>query len=264
MTLWNEGLVSIITPSYNAEKLIGRTIQSVLDQTFDNWEMIIVDDCSKDSTRSVVAAYAEKDSRIRLVGLEKNNGAPAAPRNIGVQHASGDWIAFLDADDIWHPRKLELQLEAIKSTRARFSCTQMVDFFDDKEIVFESVKTVPQQIVDFSQQRIKGRIPTSSVLLDKELIMEFPFNVDMRYKAVEDYHCWLRILSSETKCLKLNAPLLYYRRVVGQISGSKKYMLERMFMLLREYPGGSILKATLYTLTHALGGFYYRILRKGL
>ncbi|WP_410969211.1 hypothetical protein, partial [Salmonella sp. SAL04284] len=62
----------------------------------------------------------------------------------------------------------------------------MVDFFDDKEIVFESVKTVPQQIVDFSQQRIKGRIPTSSVLLDKELIMEFPFNVDMRYKAVED------------------------------------------------------------------------------
>ncbi|MET3053306.1 glycosyltransferase family 2 protein [Pseudomonas alkylphenolica] len=264
MTLLSEELVSIITPSYNAEKLIGRTIQSVLDQTFGNWEMVIVDDCSKDTTRSVVAAYAEKDSRIRLVALEKNNGAPAAPRNIGVQHALGSWIAFLDADDIWHPRKLELQLTAMQSKQARFSCTQMVDFIDDTALSFDSVEQVPLQFVDFSLQQLKGRIPTSSVVLEKQLMLEHPFNVDIRYKAVEDYHCWLRILATQTQCLKLKAPLLHYRRIVGQISGSKRYMLERMFMLHREFPGGSLFKAVMFTATHALGGFYYRILRKGL
>lgn len=264
MTLLSNDLVSIITPSYNADKLISRTIQSVLDQTFDNWEMIIVDDCSGDSTRSVVAGYAEKDSRIRLVALEKNNGAPAAPRNIGIQHALGSWIAFLDADDIWHPRKLELQLTAMQSNHARFSCTQMIDFIDDKLIAFDSVDQVGLQFVNFSLQQIKGRIPTSSVMVDKQLMLDHPFNVDIRYKAVEDYHCWLRILATKMHCLKLKVPLLHYRRIVGQISGSKRYMLERMFMLHREFPGGSTPKALVYTATHALGGFYYRILRKGL
>lgn len=264
MTLLNEGLVSIITPSYNAEKLIGRTIQSVLDQTYTHWEMIVIDDCSKDSTRAVVSAYAEKDSRIRLVALEKNNGAPAAPRNIGVQHASGKWVAFLDADDIWHPRKLELQVSALQAAQASFSCTQMVDFIDDRSIVFGAVGAVDVQRVNFAQQQIKGRIPTSSVMLEKQLMLDHPFNVDIRYKAVEDYHCWLRILADTTTCLKLKYPLLHYRRIVGQISGSKRYMLERMFMLHREFPGGSIFKAAVFTFTHALGGFYYRILRKGL
>lgn len=260
----SEGLVSIITPSYNAEKLIGRTIQSVLDQTYVNWEMIVIDDCSKDATRTVVSDLAAKDSRIRLVPLDSNHGAPAAPRNIGVKQATGRWIAFLDADDIWHPRKLELQVAALEAANATFSCTQMVDFYDDKTIVFGQVEGCDVQRVAFAQQQVKGRIPTSSVMLDKQLMLDHPFNVDIRYKAVEDYHCWLRILSGATTCLKLRHPLLHYRRIAGQISGSKRYMLERMFMLHREFPGGSLAKATLFTLTHAMGGFYYRILRKGL
>lgn len=264
MSSSKNGLVSIITPSYNAEKLIGRTIESVLAQSFQDWELLVIDDCSKDATRDVVAAYAAQDSRIRLIALEKNNGAPAAPRNIGVREARGHWIAFLDADDIWHPQKLTMQLEAAETKSAVFICSQMKDFWDESELAFPAVTAASFEAVTFARQRLKGRIPTSSVLVTRELMLAFPFNEDIRYKAVEDYHCWLRILESGIVNWKVQYPLLNYRRIAGQISGSKRYMLERMYMLHREFPNTRASEAALFTLTHALGGFYYRILRKGL
>ncbi|WP_369992134.1 glycosyltransferase family 2 protein [Pseudomonas xanthosomatis] len=256
--------ISIITPSYNAERLIGRTLQSVLEQSWQDWELLVIDDCSKDGTRSVVEGYAARDPRIRLIALDKNNGAPAAPRNIGVGEAKGQWIAFLDADDIWHPEKLALQMAAVKRHPGEFYSTQMRDFTDDSTLVFAPVGSASAEPVSFAQQRVKGRIPTSSVLLSRELMLRFPFNEDIRYKAVEDYHCWLRILQSGVQHWKVQYPLLSYRRIVGQISGSKKYMLERMYMLHREFPQTSGLQAAIYTLSHAAGGFYYRVLRKGL
>ncbi len=257
-------VVTVVTPSYNAEGLIGRTIQSVFDQTWQDWELLVIDDDSKDATREVVAAYAARDSRVRLIALEKNNGAPAAPRNIGVREARGRWIAFLDADDIWHPEKLELQLATAEARSGGFISSQMKDFWDDSSLNFASVLEASVEAVTFAQQRIKGRIPTSSVLVTRELMLAFPFNEDIRYKAVEDYHCWLRILESGVVHWKVLYPLLSYRRIAGQISGSKRYMLERMHMLHREFPNTSAVQAAFFTFTHALGGFYYRILRKGL
>ncbi|NUT79795.1 glycosyltransferase family 2 protein [Pseudomonas brassicacearum] len=257
-------LVSVIMPSYNAEALIARSIQSVIDQTYGDWELIVIDDCSKDSTRQVVQSFVEKDSRIKLIPLDKNNGAPATPRNIGVRNAIGPWIAFLDADDIWHPQKLKLQMNMLETHNAEFCCTQMKDFTDDTLLCFDLIESVGLEYISFAKQQIKGRIPTSSVILKKDLMLRFPFNEDIRYKAVEDYHCWLRVHEAIGETIKLSYPLLSYRRIVGQISGSKKYMLERMYMVHKEYPGTSAVQAALYTLTHALGGFYYRILRKGL
>lgn len=264
MTEVVRGLISIVTPSYNAEKLIGRTIESVLDQSYPNWELIIVDDCSKDGTRDVVRNFVKHDARIRLLPLDENNGAPAAPRNIGIREAKGEWVALLDADDIWHPRKLELQLEAMQQAAVDFSCTQMRDFTDENTLVFEEPGKVSCERIGFFMQQLKGRIPTSSVMARRSVLLDFAFNEDIRYKAVEDYHCWLRIHQALGDSIKLEYPLLCYRRVQGQISGSKKYMLERMFMVHDEYPGTSRFQAALFTLTHALGGFYYRILKKGL
>lgn len=258
------GLVSIITPSYNAQNLIGRTIESVLAQSYQNWELIVIDDCSNDGTRDVVRAYAEQDTRICLLPLEKNNGAPAAPRNIGIKQAKGEWVALLDADDIWHPRKLELQLKAMRQAGASFSCTQMRDFTDEAALKFAEPGEVVCERITFNKQQLKGRIPTSSVVTRKEVLSGFLFNEDIRYKAVEDYHCWLRVHEALGESIKLKYPLLCYRRVQGQISGSKRYMLERMYMVHKEYPGVTSLQAAFFTLTHALGGFYYRILRKGL
>ena len=112
------GLVSIITPTYNAERTIAKAIESVLSQSYSNWEMLITDDCSQDNTVEIVSRYAEADSRIRLIRSAQNNGAGVA-RNTSISHACGQYIAFLDADDRWMPNKLERQIDFMQQTGAK-------------------------------------------------------------------------------------------------------------------------------------------------
>ena len=118
----SEYLVSIITPTFNSAKYIEDTIRSVIAQTYSSWEMNIVDDCSTDDTREIVNKWCEKDSRIRLSKLDKNQGASAA-RNMSLAQASGRFIAYLDADDIWSPQKLEKQVNFMLTNKYGFSCT---------------------------------------------------------------------------------------------------------------------------------------------
>ena len=107
------GLVSIIMPSYNASRFITESIKSVIVQTYQNWELLIADDCSKDSSVEVIKKIIDKDQRIKLFSLLKNVGAAAA-RNVAIEHANGQYIAFLDSDDVWEPEKLERQLAFMK------------------------------------------------------------------------------------------------------------------------------------------------------
>lgn len=257
-------LVSIVMPSYNSKRYIEATIRSVQNQSYGDWELIIVDDCSNDGTQAFISELIQNDSRIRLIELEKNNGAPAAPRNIGVRAAKGFWIALLDSDDIWHPKKLELQINAMKDHKARFSSTSSLNFIDETLIKTEEGFTnVPVEKITFNMQRIKGRIANSSVVVEKELLLKYPFNEDPRYKAVEDYHCWLRIHEDIEKSIKLKAPLLFYRIIEGQISGSKLKMLKKVFLVHKVY-SGSLLKALFFTMTHAAGAIYFKFISKGI
>lgn len=257
-------LVSVVMPSYNAASYISSTIESVLAQTYVEWELLIVDDCSKDSTRALVHRFEQQDRRIKLIPLEKNNGAPAAPRNIGIRTAGGEWIAFLDADDIWHPRKLEIQLEIMRQEGVFFSSTLSRNFIDEKLVFNQKIEPFPSfQKITFHMQRIKGRIANSSVICHKSLLLKYPFNEDVRYKAVEDYHCWLRIHSDIGHSLRVNAVLLNYRIIEGQISGSKLYMLKRMLMLHREFKGANVFLAIFFTMTHAIGGVVNKYIKKG-
>ena len=105
-----DGLVSIITPAYNAADYITEAIESVLAQTYLNWEMLLVNDCSKDNTAEIVQSYAVKDKRIKLINLKQNSGAALA-RNAAIQNAKGRYIAFLDSDDLWKKEKLQKQIE---------------------------------------------------------------------------------------------------------------------------------------------------------
>jgi len=116
-----DGLVSIIMPSWNTDKFIGESIQCVIDQTYQNWELLIVDDCSTDKTDEVVASF--KDDRIKYFKNEKNSGA-ANTRNRAMREAKGEWIAFLDADDLWMPEKLEKQVHFMKSNGYVLSYTE--------------------------------------------------------------------------------------------------------------------------------------------
>jgi glycosyltransferase involved in cell wall biosynthesis len=110
-----EGLVSIITPCYNCSAFIAQTIESVLAQTYQNWEMIIVDDCSTDDSREKICSYIKSANRIKLFKTIACSGSPVEPRNIGIQKAQGRYIAFLDSDDIWLPTKLENQIPFFKN-----------------------------------------------------------------------------------------------------------------------------------------------------
>ncbi|MCB8537276.1 glycosyltransferase family 2 protein [Enterococcus faecium] len=116
-----DGLVSIIMPSWNTEKFIVETIQSVIDQTYTNWELLIVDDCSSDNTDEVVASF--KDDRIKYFHNDKNSGA-ALTRNKAMREARGEWIAFLDSDDLWMPEKLEHQIKFMKKNGYTLSFTE--------------------------------------------------------------------------------------------------------------------------------------------
>ena len=256
--------ISVVMPAYNAGQYIERTILSLMQQTYKSWELIVVDDCSTDKTCDLVSRIARDDHRIRLVRLEKNFGGPAGPRNVGVREARYDLVAFLDSDDIWHPQKLEKQVELLESPDEFFVCSSMIDFEDDSTIEFPEIGKVSVDTIGFMAQSFRAKIPTSSVLVSKRLVSKFSFEESPKYKAVEDFHCWLRILNSGITCKKIREPLLYYRKSEGQISGSKLKMMKKVFMVHKNYPGRGIFTSVLFTASHVLGGLYFRFLRKGM
>lgn len=256
--------ISVVMPAYNATQYIERTILSLQQQTHENWELIVVDDCSTDRTCDLVSRIAQDDHRIRLIRLDKNFGGPAGPRNVGVSQARYDLIAFLDSDDIWHPQKLAKQIELLESPDEFFACSSMIDFEDDSVIEFGEIGRVSIDNIGFGAQSFRAKIPTSSVLVSKLLVNKFPFEESPTYKAVEDYHCWLRILNSGITCRKVREPLLYYRKSEGQISGSKLKMMKKVFMVHKNYPGRGFVTSVFFTASHVLGGLYFRFLRKGM
>ena len=130
--------VSIIVPMYNAEKFIGKTIESVLSQTYENWEMLIMNDVSTDNSLAVVNEFAKKDDRIKVVNTEKNMGVVKG-RNHLIDLANGKYIAFLDADDYWHSQKLEKQIQFMKEKNAGISCTEYTRVKENGEKLNEVV-----------------------------------------------------------------------------------------------------------------------------
>jgi glycosyltransferase involved in cell wall biosynthesis len=142
-------MVSIITPAYNSEKYIAETILSVLAQSYQNWEMIIVDDSSTDKTAEIISSFKEKDSRIKYIYNSTNKGS-AYSRNVALQKAKGKWIAFLDSDDLWHPKKLEKQIEFMKKNNYHFSYTNYCEIDEnskEKGILISGPKTITEKMM---------------------------------------------------------------------------------------------------------------------
>ena len=121
-------LVSIIIPNFNSQKYLRETILSVIGQTYKNWELIIVDDHSTDNSIKMIEEFTKSDPRVTMLKTIKNSGGPATPRNIGLEHASGDYIAFLDSDDTWFQDKLSVQIEYMLRENSKFSATMRNTF----------------------------------------------------------------------------------------------------------------------------------------
>lgn len=233
--------VSIVVPNYNGEAYLRETIESVQAQTFSDWEMIVVDDGSTDASAAIVREYSARDPRVRLLALGRNYGCPAIPRNFGIEAARGDYIAFLDSDDLWHPRKLEIQLAHLARSGTRFVSSRMRDF--RKSVEISHLIADPEPAEKCRTRRIehvtllrKNIIPTSSVVAAREILRRHPFVDDPRYKAIEDYLCWLKIHQHEIPYSdKLLVNLVYYRRTQSSISRSKFAMFRKNYLLFSEY-----------------------------
>ena len=263
-------LVTIITPSYNSKKYIIETIDSVLNQTYTNFEMLIIDDCSNDGSYDLIKNYIKCDDRIKLYRLEKNSGCPATPRNYALKLAKGEYIAFLDSDDIWHNQKLELQIEYMLKYDSSFTASEIKIFHDKQEIEQETASWIDfnsLQTRKISHEKLiyKNIIPNSSVVVKKSIIKNFLFNEDLRYKAIEDYHMWLRLLQEHDYCHKLFNQLLFYRIAETSISKSKFDMFKKHIMLYKnyKYKGKSLgFKKYLYLLSYIYFSFINKVIRK--
>jgi teichuronic acid biosynthesis glycosyltransferase TuaG len=260
--------ITIVMPAYNAGSYIKNTIESVIQQTFTDFELLIVNDCSKDNTAEIVKDYMKRDKRIRLINLSINMGAPAGPRNVGIKQSSCKWIAFLDSDDIWHPAKIQRQIELIERTGARFCSTKMLDFIDQSNLRLRDAGPDDYEWITFSQQLIKLRTPTSSVIAERELLINNPFNEDISFKAREDLDCWLHCHEEIERSVKITVPMTGYRIIPEQISGNKWIMITRHFNVLKKYryrSGDDLgLMVWYYTFTHLLFSVYHRAIRNQL
>ena len=245
-------LVSIITPAYNSGKFISDTINSVLSQTYHNWEMIIVDDCSIDNTKDIVKSFQEKDNRIRLFENETNRGS-AFSRNVALQNANGKWVAFLDSDDVWHPEKLEKQIEFMMKKSYHFSYTNYCEIdekSDENGIIISGPKIVTNKLM------IAYCWPGClTVMYDAEKIGLMQ-SVDI--KINEEYALWIKI-SRKANCYLLDENLAKYRRHSDSLTDKSYFSLIKWhYWMFRKLDNNTIASSFL-TIGNLIFGAYKKI-----
>lgn len=240
------GTVSIIMPTFNGERYIAKTIQSVLDQTYEDWELLVIDDCSRDETCKVVSDFG--DPRIRLLRNEVNSGA-AVSRNYGLREASGRWMAFLDSDDLWLPTKLEEQLEFMETNRFAFSFTDYAIVQSDGTI--EPYAFVAPDVVDERLMKRYCYFSTITVMYDADVVGLIQI-VDIRKN--NDYAMWLEAVR-KTDCHRLGRCLSVYCKREGSISsGSKLRLIKHHYILFRKAQGEGVLRSAADTARNLLFG----------
>jgi len=232
-------LVSIITPAYRAAKYIDQAITSVQQQTYPHWELIVTDDCSPDDTREVVARYAEQDRRVRLVAQTVNQG-PAMARNASLREAQGRFVAFLDSDDWWLPKKLELQLDLMSRSGSALTYTQFRRVDQDGNNEGRLIK-VPDRL---TYRSLLGNtaIATSTAMVDRKQTGNF----QMTKTYYDDFALWLKLLRAGHVAKALHEDLMRYRVLQGSVSRSKVNSAARVWSTYREIEGMGIVSSSLY------------------
>lgn len=240
-------LVSIVTPSHNCSEFISETILSVLSQSFSDWEMLIVDDCSTDSSVEVIQEFVEQDSRIQLIKLSENSGAAVA-RNRAIEAAQGRYIAFLDSDDMWLPNKLERQLAFMQASNYPFTFAAY-DKVDESGQVFGHVG-VPEK-VSYADLLKMCSIGCLTAIYDTE----YSGKVYMPLiRKRQDLGLWLKLLKLTDYAYGLNEPLGQYRVRPDSISANKASAAKFTWRLYREVESLNLLKASYYFSHYAVRG----------
>jgi len=230
-----EELVSIITPSYNCEKYIGKTIETVINQTYQNWEMLIVDDASTDNTEKVVKSY--KDSRIKYIKLNENSGAAIA-RNKGMKDAKGKYIAFIDSDDLWKSDKLEKQIKFMKENNYNIVCTSYEHINEKGDRLNRIIKC--KKKVDYKGVLLSCPVGNSTVIYNVDALGKFEVpNIRKR----NDDALWLKMLKKEKYIYGLDEVLMQYRIRENSISRKKIELVKYHWYLYRKIEHLSVIRS---------------------
>lgn len=230
--------VSVVIPAYNAERHLAATLASIQAQSVVDIEIIVVDDCSRDGTAALVQRIAQQDPRVHYLRTPSNCGGPAGPRNQGVAAARADWLALCDADDIWHPRKLEVQLACALELAVDFVCSQVTDFHGEAPPPADpAAPSTRAERVTLSMMLAKNRVATSTVLCKRTLLGQGGgFDTARPLIAVEDFDMWLRLLDTHhVRMARILAPLVDYRRLPGSLSRGKWKQAKRIMLVLRRH-----------------------------
>ena len=228
-------LVSVIMPAYNAENYIGDAIESVLAQTYSNWELIVIDDGSTDRTSDVVRQIAANESRIKYVRQENSRLGKA--RNNGIQNSCGKLIAFLDSDDLWLPQKLEMQLRTQNNTNADVVFTGAHIFWEDN--VSDETKAFPivpgmhpgSEMLDLLLKL--NFIPVMSVMMRREAFDNAgPFEEAAAYHGCEDYDLWLKLAKRGALFFGMEQKLVRYRRHAAAMTHRDSHVLKPMLRVV--------------------------------
>lgn len=242
-------LISIIMPMHNSAAFVGEAIESVLAQSYREWELIIVDDESTDASVSIVEAYAQKDSRIRLFRNPKPIKMPSAPRNMGLSMAKGRYIAFLDSDDMWLPEKLTQQIPLMQNP-------QVAIVYSNYEKMTESGKKTGRVIkaprqADYKKLLRGNVIGNLTGIYDKEKVGIVPF-LNIHH---EDYAMWLSILKRGFIAQNTGTIAARYRLSSSSVSTNKYRVLSWQWNIYRNIEHISIMKSTIYFVSYAFKAF---------
>ena len=236
-------LVSIITPCYNSESFIADTIKSVQNQSYENWEMLITDDGSTDSSIKIIEKFATEDTRIKLFKI--SNAGAAVARNHSIEQAKGTYIAFLDSDDIWLPKKLEKQINFMETNNYILSFTSYQRMNEEGILINEVVKAHAK--LNYKNMLYSNKIGCLTAMYNQEKLGKIYMPL---IRKRQDYALWLSILKKVDFAYGLDEVLATYRLRNFSMSAKKTEMIKWNWKLYREIERKSIVEATYYVLSN--------------
>ena len=246
-------LVSIIMPCYNAERYIAQSIESVLAQTYDNWELLITDDASTDKSVEIISKYSKNDERINVLVPDEHQGI-ARTRNMSISRASGRFVAFLDSDDIWYPEKLEKQIKFMLDNDLAFT-------YSSYEIIDCQGKAKNKIVKDTGVMSYKKYLRNTiiccgTVVVDREKTGHFATPI---IATSEDMSLWLSIMRRGFDAHPVPGPLLKYRITPGSASSNKIKASADVWRVYRKLEKLSLLKSSVNFISYAFNAVKKRV-----
>lgn len=251
MNPFDNQLVSAVIPVYNSEKYIAKTINSVLEQTYKNIEIVLVNDCSTDNSAQVIDKYLENKKNANAIHyLLKRNFGAAVARNKAIELAKGRYIAFLDSDDLWYPQKIQKQLDLMEKRNAAI-CYTAIEMIDESGQLIKGKRKVLEQI-DYKFLLKNTMLATSTVVIDRMIIGKFKMPL---LRSGQDYATWLLLMRNGTQAYGIDEALVKYRKGLGSLSSKKTRNIKKVWMIQAKNENINPLYASINSICYAFNAF---------